>query len=486
MENGEWIKATLAFKKLTRAAPGLAPAWMGYGRCALMRGEMSVAEGAWQTARNLEPKNINLLLELGHLFEGLRQPEKAREHFEAAMGADSTAINPRISLALLLEKNNRLAEARQATEGCLALDDGNDQARYVSALLSIRENQIGCAERQLRELIAGGPQHQYVQYAAHYELARILDQTGRFDEAMQELIEAKKRVMALADQKFLIRHYDRIADRQLRGAKELPKDALRRWAKSFPEKLRVAIPPLAFLGGHPRSGTTLLEQILGAHPGVAAIDEPVVTQIALAACKGQVWESPVPRLNLARQNYIASLRQSYDGDADGKILLEKNPSPTSSLPALLRVFPEMRVIIALRDPRDVILSCYFQNFALNEVNANFLSFERLAKHYADLMGVWRTVREWEDLAWMETRYEDVVADVEKEGGKVMKFLGIEWREQQKCFFEQSQKKRVYSPTYDDVRKPVYTRSISRWRCYEKYMARALPVLEPFCRLFGYE
>jgi len=65
------------------------------------------------------------------------------------------------------------------------------------------------------------------------------------------------------------------------------------------------------------------------------------------------------------------------------------------LPALLRVFPEMRVIMALRDPRDVILSCYFQNIPLNQANANFLSLERLARHYANLMDVWLTVKQWE-------------------------------------------------------------------------------------------
>ena len=73
------------------------------------------------------------------------------------------------------------------------------------------------------------------------------------------------------------------------------------------------------------------------------------------------------------------------------------------------MFPELRVVIALRDPRDVVLSCYFQNILLNATNVNFLSFERLAKHYADLMDIWLAVREWDGFAWLETRYEDLVA-----------------------------------------------------------------------------
>ena len=86
-----------------------------------------------------------------------------------------------------------------------------------------------------------------------------------------------------------------------------------------------------------------------------------------------------------------------------------------SLNVWLRVFPELKVIIALRDPRDVIISCFFLNIMLNATNVNFLSLERTAKHYADLMDVWLRMRELGGFDWIETRYEDVVADLEAEG-----------------------------------------------------------------------
>jgi hypothetical protein len=171
--------------------------------------------------------------------------------------------------------------------------------------------------------------------------------------------------------------------------------------------------------------------------------------------------------------------------AQGKLLVDKNPSPTARLPLWLRVFPELRVLIALRDPRDVVLSCYFQNIPLNTVNVNFLSWERLAKHYADLMDVWLAVRQWEGFAWIETRYEDVVADLAKEGRRVTEFLGLPWDEQQTRFYEKSRTKQLYSPTYQDVTRPVYARSVARWSAYEKHLAPILPALEPYCRTFGY-
>jgi hypothetical protein len=147
------------------------------------------------------------------------------------------------------------------------------------------------------------------------------------------------------------------------------------------------------------------------------------------------------------------------------------------------VFPELRVIIALRDPRDVVISCYFQNIPLNTVNVNFLSLERVAKHYSDLMDTWLAVRQWEGFSWIETRYEDIVADMEKEGRRVTEFLGLGWHESQARFYEKSRAKQFYSPTYQDVTRPVYQRSVARWRAYEKYLAPILPVLEPYCRAF---
>jgi hypothetical protein len=137
------------------------------------------------------------------------------------------------------------------------------------------------------------------------------------------------------------------------------------------------------------------------------------------------------------------------------------------------------------DPRDVVLSCYFQNILLNATNANFLSLERLAKHYADLMDIWLAVREWEGLAWLETRYEDIVADLEPEGRRVTAFLGLDWHEAQNRFYEKSQQKQLYSPTYQDVTLPVYASSVGRWRAYEKHLAPILPALDPYCQRLGY-
>ncbi|MGD0814704.1 MAG: sulfotransferase [Verrucomicrobiota bacterium] len=485
LESYDLPQAVQAYEKLVQRFPHKAQIWFEYGGAACGAGQSELAELAWNKAVELEPRNGQLLLDIGHQCQRLRLPQKARTWFEKAAAADPQGINPRMALAILSEQEHRFPEARAAVASCLAIDPRDDQARFFAAFLDRRENKIEDAERRLRDLIASNPQHQYVQYASRYELAEVLNRTDRFDEAMQMLLEAKNLVRRLGDIEAMLKEYDNYAGRSHRSTLALPKNILRAWAKEFPERARCPVPRMAFLGGHPRSGTTLLEQILGAHPGVAALDEPRAFAMVGVKLFNESPQLSAARLNIIRRRYLEMIQSERGGSLEGKLLLDKNPSPTFKLCVWLRLFPELRVLIALRDPRDVVISCYFQNLPFNPFNANFLTLERTARHYADLMDVWLAVRQWEGLAWIETRYEDIVAGLEKEGRRVNEFLGLTWDPAQAQFHEKSSKKLMFAPTYRDASQPVYARAVARWRAYEKHLAPIMPILAPYCRALGY-
>jgi Tfp pilus assembly protein PilF len=482
----EFGRALAQYERLTRQLPREAVLWAEYGNAALGAGQFDLADRAWQRALRLAPGDADLVGMIGHQYQGMRRPEQALACFAQAAAAAPRAINPRISRAVLCEKSHRLEEARAAVAECLAIDPKDDQARYFSAALDRRENKLELAESGLRDLIASDPKHPFVRYACRYELAQILDRHGQCDDAMRLLGEAKQIVSELTDTEALLRGYDQGAESGRRFARSLPNTILHTWAEQFAKGQREPIPRLAFLGGHPRSGTTLLEQVLDAHPEVAALDEPTAFLDVLQFKFHKSKDLSSARLNTLRRLYIQALLREVGSAGTGKLLVDKNPSPTARLPLWLRVFPDLRVLIALRDPRDVVLSCYFQNIPLNATNVNFLSFERLAKHYADLMDIWLAVREWDGFAWLEVRYEDTVAGLEKEGRRVTEFLGLAWHEGQAHFYEKSRTKQLYSPTYQDVTRPIYSRSVARWRAYEEYLAPIVPALEPYCRKFGYE
>ena len=461
--------------------------WAEYGNAASGAGQVELADQCWQKALGLAPGNADLIGMIGHQYQGMRQPEKAGACFAQAAAAAPRSINPRISLAVLLEKSHRLEEARAAVEECLAIDPKDDQARYFSAVLDRRQGQLEsrrnpaprphrlpaqASVRSLRLPLRTGPDSRPARPVRRGDAAagRGEADCGRphgYRSFAQKLRPGRGKRAALHSQPAQ-NHSPHL------GSSTSPKPSASR------------IPPLAFLGGHPRSGTTLLEQVLDAHPGVAALDEPTAFLDLLQPEFHKSKELSSARLNTLRRLYTQALLREAGPAATGKLLLDKNPSPTARMPLWLKVFPELRVLIALRDPRDVVLSCYFQNIPLNAANVNFLSFERLARHYADLMDIWLAVREWEGFAWLEVRYEDTVADLEKEGRRVTEFLALAWHEDQVRFYEKSRTKQLYSPTYQDVTRPVYSRSVARWRAYEKHLAPILPALEPYCRTFGYE
>ncbi len=291
--------------------------------------------------------------------------------------------------------------------------------------------------------------------------------------------------------------YDQADRRRRQLLADLTPDMIRHWQYEAATGPHAHL-QLAFLGGHPRSGTTLLEQILAGHPGVVAYDEPV-------AFSQEILEQLAPLENAQtltanglnsladsrcqhfRTRYLKTLaREQASGDAGERLSVDKNPSHTAAIHLWLRLFPRVKIIIALRDPRDVVLSCFFQNLKLNAVNANFLSLDRMVKHYCDLMDAWLRLRELGGFDWIESRYEEIVDRLEPEGQRVTEFLGLTWLPRQAAFHESARDKLVVAPNYSAVVQPVYRRALGRWHKYAGALAPYQERLAPYCRAFGYE
>ena len=328
-----------------------------------------------------------------------------------------------------------------------------------------------------------------MRYSARHLLGVVLDELGQYEEAFRWLGEAKAIVRTITDTKALERGYDGATRLRREAMESLTPAILRRWRDEGPasdEGYR-----FAFLGGHPRSGTTLIEQILDAHPRITGFDEPVAfLQEVTRRLPGAAGLAALDGLSTAaratmRNRYTASLLREVAPPGSGSLLLDKNPSPTASLDVWLRLFPEMKVVVALRDPRDVVISCYFLNIMLNATNVNFLSLERTVKHYTDLMGSWLRMKEIGGFDWIETRYEDVVGSLDTEGRKVTSFLGLDWHPDQGRYHETARRKVLYAPTYHDVTQPVYRRAVGRWSRYAEALEPFRETLAPFCRAFGY-
>jgi Flp pilus assembly protein TadD len=418
MAKGNHWEAFPIFQLLLKNFPHHPAIWYEYGKAAALVLKLDVAEQAWQKACESAPNDPELFLQIGRHYTELRQRDKACAHLKRASALNPKSSDPLISLAIIYEHYNFLNEARETVQQCLALDPRDESALYLQAILTKRDGKIEDAEKQLSDLISADPQHPYVRSACRFELAQLCDKRGEVDKAFEYLKEAKELIRGTIDAPAIENAFDANGAANLNFVKNAPKDILAGWLKGRRQDPATAR-RLALLGGHPRSGTTLLEQVVSGHPEVAGLDEPIAFTKGLLPFIHKSGKLNGAQQNYLRNTYVQGLEMEAGPEMKGRMLLDKNPALTAQLPLLLQLFPEMKVIIALRDPRDVIVSCYFLNVTLAAGNVKFLSLEGVAQHYALLMGIWLHVREWEELSWIESRYEDVIENVPKEGRRVM-------------------------------------------------------------------
>jgi Sulfotransferase family len=201
----------------------------------------------------------------------------------------------------------------------------------------------------------------------------------------------------------------------------------------------------------------------------------------------QLFDSASPDvLQKTRDWYFHAMQMFVGTSIDDRLLIDKNPSLTGLVPGLVRLFPEVRFVIALRDPRDVCLSCFMQPLPLNVPSSSFLSLEEAVTEYVSLMGFWRAMAPRLPSPAIEVRYEDVVNDLPSVSRTVLAFLGLDWDERVLRFDEHARRKLVRSPTYAEVARPISKSAVGRWKNYQEFLEPYLPKLDPFLTAFGYE
>ena len=421
----------------------------------------------------------------------LRLPDRALASFERAAALAGAGPPTWMELASLYERAHRLDEAQEMIERTVRSGYDFPLVWLVRGRIERRRKQANRAEATFRALVArAGPDSEWA-CQAWGELALMKDGQGDFAGAI-EAIEQCKRSQHLREAPHLAAS-EKVHALMREMVARITRDDLQRWrdASAGMDPRRVAL-----LTGFPRSGTTLLEQLLDAHPDLVSSEERdfVGTELPRAFTAG-LGQTPlldalnavsVDEIRTQRRRYFAFMEYLLTGRVGGRVHLDKNPAYTLTIPLMLRLFPETRLVVALRDPRDVVLSCYLRYLPLNAVSVRFLDVRRAAERYALDMSAWLKFRTIIDVPWCEVRYEDTVADPRAQAGRALETLGLGWDDRVLGYRQRlAESKRVTSPSYEAVAEPIYTRAIGRWKHYASVLEPALEALEPFVREFGY-
>ncbi len=386
-------------------------------------------------------------------------------------------------LAHALERAHDLAAAKIHARAAIALDPGSNIARVALARTLLREGDFAGAEAAALPVAQSGTSSSNDRAVAWGVVgdARDLagDAAGAFDAftaANQLTLQKHRALRDTADQLY-----------HPQGVRRMTTFVAHADVRGWRPRKAFSTPAPVFLVGFPRSGTTLLDQILSSHPRISCLEEKDYFSLALAEVF--TTSEKLAQMGHLEDEEVRAVRRAYwrhAGKPRSRIVVDKLPLNIVVLPLIKAVFPDARVIVALRDPRDVILSCYQQRFGMNVAMAQLLELPSAAAYYDAVMTLLEVCRQRLDLALHEVRYERVVESLEDEARGLCDFLGAPFDQAMLDYRRTALARSISTPSARQVIQPLYSRSIGRWRRYADQLEPVLPALTAWSRRLGYD
>lgn len=518
LKQGRAEKAAACLEQAAKAAPPRVEAFLELGMSLELSGKKPEAAKQFETVREMSP---DLYQDYYKKAEGLKENHHYPDAYEALIRASkilpdnpiphhmvaiffqdlgekdqaeeflkkSLALHPTPEsygqLASLYEKSNALNNAWATANTGLQLFPDDAYLQLTLAKCERRAKKFGQALERLQGL-EGKTSDRIVRTQMHFLIGLLYDQQDEIDSAFSYYSKAKKEAAANlgksdADKEISLQY---IRDMRQLDLSKLP--------RAKPPKRPGGPAGLAFLVGFPRSGTTLLNQILDSHPKLVGLEEkPTIP--GPAALLQQMAAGYPGALEGLSEDLAENLREAYyqriesftDFEADS-IVIDKLPLNLIHLPLIWAMFPEAKIIMALRHPLGCSLSCFMHNFRLNNAMANMFTLEDITSLYARVMDLWRHFTSTREFPHHLIKYEDLVTDIRGEAEKICSFLGVEWSDEMLKYARHARAKGlINTPSYHQVIQPLYTDSLERWRRYEKYLEPYKERLAPYCDMFGY-
>lgn len=458
-------------RKALKIEPDKADILVSLGSVLALQGNQGEALPILQKAVLLDPESYQANYSLGNLLTTLGKYDDAIKYYRNAcelQPGDEFAMG---ALAGILERRGEFEEAYRLLKPFVDAGSTSAGIAFPFAELAKHFGQDEDAIRVLDRTLAGDTLDQKTRTDIHFRLGKLLDAAESYDQAFkhyQMANELSRRVNAqIADADAIDRQAERIAQQIEVCGKAF-------W-QALPRAGNDSARPV-FVVGMPRSGTTLTEQILASHPDIQGAGELSGIEMIARSFHSKsagypecLRDIPVQVLNQAANRHLQHLATL---SRNATQVVDKYPHNFMHLGLISILFPKAHIIHIARDPRDTCLSIYFQIFAPQHAYSNDLT--RLGRHYRTyekLMQYWNEVLE---IPILNIQYEALVADPERTVRSLVDFCGLPWDD--RCMKFHETKRDVNTPSYDQVRQPLYMKSVGRWKHYRNHIKELVDAL----------
>lgn len=468
---GRLDDAEKALRHAIALRPPFADAFSSLGLTLREQGRLAEAEEACRRAIALDPAHAGACSSLGVVLENQGRLIEAEAAYRRAIALKPDFAEAHNNLGAILKTIGRFAEARVVVEQAVQLVPQN--ALHFLNLTDVRQFSVGdpylASMEEFAENISLLPVKQQIEL--HFALAKAYEDVGRCDYFFQQLLagNALKRQQIPYDETATLAVFERIM--------EVFTPTLMRTLQNAGEPSSVPL----FIVGMPRSGTTLIEQIMASHPQMFGAGELPDLHNAAAGIRPtgeQIFSFPDAmltvsgaQLGLLGTRYVSEITRLAPTASH---VINKMPSNFLYAGLIHLALPNARIIHCVRDPIDTCLSCFSKLFAAGQYHTYDLAeLGRYYRRYQALMEHWRRVLPSGRI--LDVRYEDVVADLEGQARRIMAHCGLHWDERCLSFHKSARPVRTASAV--QVRQPIYKSAIGRWRAYAEFLAPLLTELD---------
>lgn len=488
-QQGNFEQALDNFLRARTFTPRDATLLSAIGMCFVKLNRIDEAIAVFDAAISLQPAWAQTHFRKGWAHEMGGNQIAARRCYERAIALQPNHAEALAALAVIAARKGEVAKARELANRALKADAGEPTAIIALAIADISERDYAAAEERLRAGLSSPRAAGHTRSVMLGFLGDALDGLDRTAEAFATYIERNEEARKQNEIRFPAeRRSSRLVAELAAGFARTEPSA---WQQHDHEPLAAQGPrEHVFLLGFLRSGTTLLEQVLAANPDVESLEERETladsARVYLSGADGLKRLATIgpEELRVARETYWSKV-SGFGAEVRGKVFIDKQPLNTFNLPLISKLFPNAKIIFALRDPRDVVFSCIRRHFEINATTFEFLLPEDAAKFYAAVMELAQSYRRILPLDLIEHRYEDMIENFEDRTQAICDYLGLALNDAMRNFSQSAQGTDIRSPSAAQVRRPLYGEGVGQWRRYEKELAPIFPVLQPWIDAFGY-